>query len=175
MSLKQRRLAAIKQFCNDFSRYISGDLWPVVLCRGAILLWLGIMILLKPAFSLRLCAGAGVLLSLFLIPVLFDLLKNPWCHGAWLLAVIPGVLLIFPRNPDMAGVYFAVLVCFITGFKSRKKNGLPFRIMAVTALAAGVILGIKCFTAQWFELAPAAALTFFAAAAWESGNLRSPR
>ena len=175
MSLKQRRLAAIKQFCNDFSRYISGDLWPVVLCRGAILLWLGIMILLKPAFSLRLCAGAGVLLSLFLIPVLFDLLKNPWHHAVWLTALIPGVLLIFPRRLDMAGIYFAVLVCFITGFKGWKKKDLPYRSMAVFALAAGVIMVTKCFSHSWFELAPAVALTFFAAAAWECENITIPR
>lgn len=165
----------MKRFLKELFRLLNNDIWYLHLPRCALLFFFGILTLLRSVLSLRI--SAWLLIFFAGAAVLFICRKytTPARHLAWLLPASAVGVLLFPRNYDMAGILLGAVICLLTALRAGRSPNHSSRIAAGTAFFAAAILLIKSFTAAWFDLYPAVALTFFASAAWESGNLKFSR
>ena len=164
----------MKHFFKELFKLLNNDIWYLHLFRCVLLFFFGTLTIFRPALSLRI--SSWMLIFLAGAAVLFILQKytTPARHLAWLLLAAAAGVLIFPQNSDMAGILSGAFVCLLTALRAKSLPTLPNRLAAGTAFFAAAVLVVKCFSAVWFDLYPAIALTFFASAAWESGNLKFP-
>lgn len=157
------------------SRLTENDAWFIALPRIILLLCWGAFIFFRPAAGLRVSAWALLLLgyaAVFSAAEAFPVKYRFLCFLLPLL-FIPAILL--PAHYDMAGLWSAALAAFLAAKRSWNGKTLLFRGTAVCAVIAGLLLFCKSFKGDWFDLSPAAALILFAAAALETGFLKTSR
>ena len=161
----------MKRLFKELFRLLNNDIWYLLLLRCFILLFMGGILLLRPAMSLHICAALSLFVWGDIMLFIRHKFPSPLCHCIWVIPAAAALFFLLPRPEESAGVCFAAGVCLITALRAWNKNTFSSRAAAGAAGAAAMILLVKSFTAVWFDLYPAAALSFFASAAWESGNL----
>ena len=164
-------LKVIKQL----SRLTENDAWFIALPRIILLLCWGAFILFRPAAGLRVSAWALIPLGYAACLAAAEIFPPKYrflCFVLPLLLIFP---ILLPAHYDMAGLWCASLAALLAAKRSWNGKTLLFRGTAVCAAAAGIVLFCKSFKGDWFDLSPAVALVLFAAAALETGFLKSSR
>ena len=164
----------MKQLFQRLRHLASENRWIFHLFRCTGMLFLGVLILLKPAAALYLCAFLLAFQVFFLLLRLTLKYTSPCRHALWSFFLIVPALLALPRHYDMAAIFFGALTAFITGASALGKKNIFNLITAAAAFAAGAVLLVKSFFANWFDLYAAVGMLFFASAAWESSNIAFP-
>lgn len=165
----------MKRILKELFRLLNNNIWFLHLPRCILLCFFGALLLFRPALSLRISGWLFIFFAGAAVLFIYEKSTTPARHLAWLLPAAAAATLIFPENRDMAGILLGASLCLLTGLRAGRITDPSSRAVSGTAFFATAVLIIKSFTAVWFDLYPAIALTFFASAAWESGNLKFSR
>ncbi len=161
-----------KRLLKELFRLLDNDIWYLLLPRCVILLFMGGLVLFRPAVSLHICAALSIFVWLGVMLFFRNKVSPPFCHCLWGIPAAAVLFFFLPRPEESAGVCFAAGVCLVTALRAWRKNTFSSKAAAGAAGSAAFILLVKSFTAAWFDIYPAAAPSFFASAVWESGNLK---
>ena len=152
---------------GKFARWMENENSFRISLRALLAFSAGVIILLKPAFALRLC-GALFPAAALAAAAYLHTRTVPWLRPVvWLLPAGALAIRLIPRNGDAAALLFIILTVSAIVLRSFRRKTLIDRLTAFTAAAFALMLLYRMFQAEWFDLYTAAAPAFWGAGLWE--------
>ena len=165
----------MKKTVQILQRLLINDVWFISVPRSFLLLFWGLFILFKPAAALELSAYLTIPAGCIIALLLFEKTAPRFRPAFFLIPVIFIMMLIFLPQHDISGISAVMIPVIAVVIRSWKNKNLLSRCVAVCAAFFILVLSVKMFSGDWFDFYTSAAIALFAAAAWESGNIKNCR